>query len=244
MKKISKTKIEWADYVWNPVWGCLNNCPYCYARRIARRFAGVIAKKEFEGIFNRRQAEMWAERLAFQLREFIPTWLEDSFKRQFPKKPSRIFVGSMSEIYFWEKMWVEDVLRIIEKYPQHTFMFLTKFPEVYSRYKFPKNCWLGVTVTNEKEGIKIIHLWGNATLEHEFNQLFVSFEPLLSEINYDLKGIDWIILGAQTNPYKPPRREWVENIVEEAKKHGIPVFLKPNLYRAYPDLPKLQEVPE
>jgi len=30
--------IEWAKYSWNPVTGCLHNCPYCYARDIAERF--------------------------------------------------------------------------------------------------------------------------------------------------------------------------------------------------------------
>lgn len=37
---MNKTKIEWADSTWNPVTGCLNGCEYCYARRIANRFAG------------------------------------------------------------------------------------------------------------------------------------------------------------------------------------------------------------
>ncbi|MCD6490098.1 MAG: hypothetical protein J7K20_05165, partial [Thermodesulfobacterium sp.] len=54
---------------------------------------------------------------------------------------------------------------------------------------------------------------------------------------------DWIIIGAQTNPYKPPKREWVEKIIKEAKKKNIPVFLKDNLYRAYPDLPVIKEFP-
>lgn len=36
----SKTKIDWADATWNPVTGCLHDCEYCYARRIAERFGG------------------------------------------------------------------------------------------------------------------------------------------------------------------------------------------------------------
>lgn len=35
---MNKTKIEWATYTWNPVTGCLHDCEYCYARRIANRF--------------------------------------------------------------------------------------------------------------------------------------------------------------------------------------------------------------
>ena len=30
--------IDWAKFSWNPVTGCLHNCPYCYARDIAERF--------------------------------------------------------------------------------------------------------------------------------------------------------------------------------------------------------------
>ena len=36
----AKTKIDWCDSTWNPVTGCLHDCPYCYARRIAERFGG------------------------------------------------------------------------------------------------------------------------------------------------------------------------------------------------------------
>jgi len=35
-------KIGWCDLTFNPVWGCLNHCEYCYARKIAKRFAGKI----------------------------------------------------------------------------------------------------------------------------------------------------------------------------------------------------------
>lgn len=35
---MNKTKIEWCDFSWNPITGCLHGCPYCYARRIAIRF--------------------------------------------------------------------------------------------------------------------------------------------------------------------------------------------------------------
>lgn len=31
---MNKTKIDWADYTWNPVTGCLNTCEYCYAGKM------------------------------------------------------------------------------------------------------------------------------------------------------------------------------------------------------------------
>jgi hypothetical protein len=36
--KQDSDNIEWARWSWNPVTGCLHDCPYCYARDIADRF--------------------------------------------------------------------------------------------------------------------------------------------------------------------------------------------------------------
>ena len=46
---------------------------------------------------------------------------------------------------------------------------------------------------------------------------------------YKRQGINWLIIGAQTNPYKPPEFSWVQEIVEAADKAGVKVFLKDNL---------------
>lgn len=37
---MQKTKIEYVDSTWSPITGCLHGCEYCYARKIANRFAG------------------------------------------------------------------------------------------------------------------------------------------------------------------------------------------------------------
>ena len=39
---IHKTKIEWCSHTWNPVTGCLHDCHYCYAAKLARRFSGDV----------------------------------------------------------------------------------------------------------------------------------------------------------------------------------------------------------
>jgi len=44
-----------------------------------------------------------------------------------------------------------------------------------------------------------------------------------------IKNANWVIIGAQTKPYRPPRIEWVAEIVKACDKAGIPVFLKDNL---------------
>jgi protein gp37 len=247
---MNRTKIEWCDTVWNPVWGCLNDCSYCYARKIAKRFAFKIAEKEKEYCLknNIRYSD-----ISKDLEEFKPVFLESNFNKKFPKNPSRIFVNSMSDIAFWDRDWMLRVFGKIVDNPQHQFLFLTKEPEVYRKFGFEKNCLLGVTVNKQRDVGRIRILRGKKLLDK--NRIFVSFEPLLENIDFHLNTdwvdfgvhIDWIIIGAQTRQYKPPKKEWIEGIMYNAKGFyipvSIPVFLKNNLYKAYPDLPKLQEFP-
>ena len=73
--KMNKTDIEWTDFTWNPVTGCLHGCPYCYARGTARRFypPGIGFSPHF-----------WSERLSKPGRR---------------KKPAKIFVSSMGDLF-------------------------------------------------------------------------------------------------------------------------------------------------
>jgi len=93
--------------------------------------------------------------------------------------------------------------------------------------------WLGTTVTGlDMDSYRIFDLIDNTD---DKNIRFVSFEPYLNKV--DLLAfkhklhIDWIIIGAQTNPYRPPKREWVEYLIKIAREVGIAVFLKNNLRR-------------
>ena len=38
IKVMNRTKIEFCDYVWNPIVGCRNHCSYCWARKFNNRF--------------------------------------------------------------------------------------------------------------------------------------------------------------------------------------------------------------
>lgn len=256
---MNRTKIDWCDYVWNPVWGCYRGCKYCYARKFARRFAKNIALKEAkfweknEWVRRRYALKIYdpnyrmfhpvkqRDSVEDFLEAFSPIFLISNFEKSFPPKPSRIFVNSMSDICYWEKKWMEMVLGKIKKFPQHTFLFLTKRPDVYELYEFPSNCWLGYS----NEGDCLYPEWSGA---FERNVKFLSLEPLLRydsrELSLTIATLDWIIIGFQTNPYKPAPREHVEEIVKYAKRFNIPVFIKDNVYRAYPDLPVLKEFPQ
>jgi protein gp37 len=196
---MNKTKIEWCDYTWNPIVGCKRGCPYCYAKKIYQRFNPDIP---FDEISNRDER------------------LEQPLK---VKKPSKIFVGSMSDIEYWSVAQMNNVLNIVRKCPHHTFLFLTKSGETYGKYDFPINCWLGVTSVNERYCFKI-------RKDNEKNIKFLSIEPLLMKWSgYWLNSfIDWVIVGG-LSPKGVHKDEWIEKIIKEARRLNIPVFLKNNL---------------
>lgn len=95
-------KIGWCDLTFNPVWGCLNNCEYCYARAIAKRFWKRIWIVEANYQWKNHPDWAWTGDHLVGLKDFKPTWLEAQYNKKFPQKTQKIFVGSMSEIAHWE----------------------------------------------------------------------------------------------------------------------------------------------
>ena len=266
---MNRSKIEWCDYTWNPVTGCLHNCSYCYAKRIATRFAGG---KAFPNGF---EPTCWLSKRINEPMHVI--------------KPSKIFVCSMGDLFGdwpWKVPWngryvlgtgvIKMVLKVAEKCPQHTFIFLTKNPRGMQGFEFPGNCWCGVSVEDKSKLYRVDEL-----LEVNAKVKFVSLEPLLGEVflgeylrsipfcrfidtddgtctnnrNCDpechmgkgcpetekYRGIGWVIVGALTGPgAKLPPTGRVQNAIDQCRAAVVPVFLKDNL--KWPE--KIQEFPE
>ena len=244
---MNKTKIEWCDATWNPVTGCLHNCEYCYARRIAGRFGTLFKgqQPEDEGLsFLPDEPERFWE-LDEPVRNeggkiepfpanFYPTLHRYRMDEpQNTKKHQSVFVCSMAGLFgAWvPDEWIEAVFAACDRAPQHTYLFLTKNAERYEalrcKHKLParENFWYGSTITDASTSC----YWSSG----EFNT-FLSVEPLLKppgERGID-KEIRWVIVGAMTGPgsqnHRPPR-EWVENIMEAAALTKAAVFMKDSL---------------
>jgi len=236
--RLSPTGIEYADYAWNFASGCGNNIGgkcrgggfNCWAYSITQRFEGHYPNG------------------------FKPTIYPDALcSPVYLKKPSRILCAFMGDL-FWDcpefnptkkieavmpsrkasvsmslKGWIYTT---IKQCPQHQFLFLTKQPQNLPQWSpFPDNCWVGVTVTKPEFLLPAF----DALDSIQCQLRYLSIEPMLGR--FDIPDLDillggtlnWVIIGAQTKPYKPPEIEWVEEIVQACDKAGIPVFLKDNL---------------
>jgi protein gp37 len=117
---------------------------------------------------------------------------------------------------------------------------LTKNPERIPNLEYPDNVWLGATVTGEEGTYTDISLMGCLKAKVKF----LSFEPLLGPIEGCYKDFQWIIIGHLTGARKAPfDPDWVWEIVEDAKQHRIPIFMKDNLKPYLNGAQLIQEFP-
>lgn len=240
---MNRTKIEWVrnsdgsrGYTWNFLTGCLGpdgtpekpkRCPYCYAHKLARGRLGklYLSDPEYPNdppllVPNTDPSD-----------PFIPRfWTHRLSEPKLLRRPSTIFACSMGELFndYYPASWLGRAIQIFYVNPRHTFFVLTKNPSQTEVCHFPKNVWFGVTINKGEDWLRLV-----IAEDCEATKKFISFEPLLDDVmenhRIHLVCFDWIIIGAQTKPYLPPKTEWVWRILNEAELLGIPVFLKNNL---------------
>lgn len=250
------SRIDWCDSTWNPVTGCLHGCEYCYARGIAERFGG---KQKYANIFEENEPLIDADGKALAYpHSFSPTLLRYHLNDYIGKKGRNIFVCSMADLFgSWvPDSWIEEVFNACEKAPQHNYLFLTKNPQRYVKLQNSKkiikkyNMWYGTSITDGKSLKKFSNYYSYINFG---TNLFVSIEPILSDIAKTstwrectkFYKIGWVIIGAETGRRKErviPKREWIEQIVQDCYENNIPVFMKSSLAEIW-DEQLMQEFP-
>ncbi len=211
------TAIEWTDATWNPVTGCTKisaGCDHCYAERFSERFRGT-PNHPFEMGFD---LTLRPERLDQPLR-----W----------RSPRMIFVNSMSDLFHKKvpKPFIDSVFDTMEAAHWHKFQVLTKRSSLMARYLFsryqirpaPSNIWLGVSVEDAKNIVRLKHLRAA-----QASVKFISFEPLLGPVGeIDLTGIDWVIVGGESGPQsRPLAEEWAIQLRDQCRLAKVAFFFK------------------
>ena len=201
---MQKTKIEWSDLTWNPVSGCTEvspGCDNCYAKAIAERWRGGNAFPNGFDVTMRPK----------KLNE-PKSW----------KKPSMVFVNSMSDL-FHNEITDDFLVRIWEtmlEADHHIYMILTKRVN-RMKYKIRtlslqtrRHIWLGCSVENQTLADGRIP----TLVSIDTPIKFLSCEPLLGPLNLSLwlPNIQWVITGGESG--RKPRRaayDWFRGIRDQ-----------------------------
>ena len=247
---MNKTKIDWCDSTWNPVTGCLHECEYCYARGIAKRFGENYTDYS---AYHNDNPKLHILDYPIDVSPypfgFDPTFHYYRLKEyQNKKRPRNIFVCSMADLFgAWvPNKWIEEVFLACMQAPQHNYLFLTKNPGRYLELELDMglpgedNFWFGSSVTKLSDK----YTWFT---EKKFHW-FLSVEPMLEDLgkmDEDAPKPEWVIVGAETGRRKGkvvPDRKWIESLLFECRKYGIPIFMKSSLTEIWGE-PLIQEFP-
>lgn len=231
MNKQGKQGIEWCQFTWNPVGGCLHECKWempdgsiaeCYAKGIAEKFTSAYQD-------------------GFESHYWRPDKLADPFS---VKTPARVFLDSMSDLM---GSWVPDyqisqVIDVCRGAHWHTFQLLTKNAPRLLKFSFPSNVWVGASVPptfymgkrlSPSQQLRMLERTLKILKGVDVPVRWMSIEPLSFDIAPYMKdcGLQWIVIGAASNgrKYYQPKAEWVQNLLDTLDAQNIPVFFKGNL---------------
>lgn len=210
----SMGNIEWAQWSWNPVTGCLHECPYCYARDIAERFY----EQKFAPSF-------WPRRLSAPMNMKVPHGADVDIAKK------NVFSNSMSDLYgrWVPDEWINAVLETMRGSPEWNFLMLTKFPKKAAEFKYSANCWIGASVDMQAR-VKVTE---SAFERINCGTRWLSLEPLIEPLTFSKpKLFDWVVIGgASKSSHTPewvPPAEWVIRTASQFLEHGAKIYLKTN----------------
>ncbi len=207
------THIEWIKSTWNPATGCTKisaGCKNCYAERMVKRPQAMGSTNYVNGF----ELALHPESLELPLR-----W----------KKPQTIFVNSMSDLFHKNVPleFIQSVFDIMRRADWHLFQVLTKrsarLKQLNAQLEWAKNIWMGVSVESERHIDRIDDFRDTGAAIK-----FLSLEPLLGPLlQFNLTGIDWVIVGGESGPKARPMEErWALDIRDQCLAQEVPFFFK------------------
>ena len=240
---MSKTKISWSEFSWNPVVGCGKcspGCLNCYAEKMALRLACMEFSRFGKNITD-KQAKYTS------VTDLIGKWNgkiycdESALEKPLHwKKPRKIFVCSMGDL-FHPSVPFEFIKKVMDKIaycPHHSFQILTKRDKrladfIYQAYGvngygLPPNIKWGVSICTQEEADEKLPILARIPAACKF----ISAEPLLDYIDIDrnlLRSFQGIIIGAESRGRAAGRDcdiSWVRHLSEQAWIVGIKRHIK------------------
>lgn len=223
---MAETQIEWTDATWNPVAGCSvisAGCTNCYAMKMAKRLEAMQVEK-YKGLTRqsgRRTVWKGVIREDHEALAIPYTW----------KKPKKIFVNSMSDL-FHEKVsdtFILSVWKVMRETPHHNYQILTKRPDRMAEVvrglvrDILPNVWLGTSIEDAAVAARADELRRVPAAIR-----FISFEPLIGSVGtVDLRSIHWAIVGGESgSAARPIREEWIDEIYSQCLKQRTAFFFK------------------
>ena len=217
-------KAKYWEKAWNPIIGCKPcspACENCYAAAMTKRFGGS---------FEPHQSS-----------------------RHRPPRSGVVFCGNLTDLFGeWNTLHTASnfIWDTVSKrgYEKAIYLWLTKRPLlmgytltgrvfVQNHVTFLdlinlSNHYFGFTAENQEWYYKRIDIWRNVVSDNV--NRWLSAEPILGQIDLGLQYIapedmpfEWVVVGCESGPHRRPCKvEWVESIVEQCRKAGVPVFVK------------------
>jgi protein gp37 len=247
---VGTTKIEWADFTFNPWQGCTKvspGCDHCYAERWAAR-SGLV---QWGDAPRRRSSEAyWRQPLKWN----------DQAARDGVRR--RVFCASLADVFDNQvpAYWRRDLFELIRATAWLDWLLLTKRPQnikpmldamadpFWDAWPWP-HVWFGTTVENQDEAQRRIpHLLAAPAAVR-----FLSCEPLIEAVRVDdiagakpLDGllwlprprsaglhafahskIDWVIAGGESGPNaRPMHVAWARSLRDQCRDAFVPFFFK------------------
>ena len=214
--KQDNASIEWAQWSWNPITGCLHDCPYCYARDIAERFY-----PDAVGF----SPAIYPDRFPMAANTAVP----DKAQQDIAYK--NVFTCSMADLFgrWVPAEWIAATLAAAAENAQWNFLFLTKFPKRMAEFDIPENCWMGTSVDCQARVKNAERAFANVTSGVKW----LSVEPMLEPLKFErLDLFDWIVIGGASSSNKTPAWvppiDWIFDLHQQAREAGCKIYYKTN----------------
>ena len=210
---MNKSKISYADLIWNPVSGCTKiseGCRNCTAEKILNRLQARNLPEYKNGFHLTLQEE----------RIFEPLHI---------RKNKTILVNNLSDTFHEDipADYISWVFQVMQKAYKHRFLVCTKRIEramkLQDELEWPTNIWLGVSVESSDYAYRIEQL-----KQIKAQNKFIEFAPLIGSIeNVDLAGIDRIIIAGESGKNRRHMfKSWVDSLISNAESQNVPYHLE------------------